>query len=462
MKKTFRYGSLVLLCLVVFSTKAMAANEVKINVGEARVKKSLMALTPLKYLGDKPTKANKELGQYLYNVIYNDLNTSSYFRFISSKAYIENPHLVGLKPTPSEANGFNYENWKALGTEFLIRMGYQTQGDHVTLEAYLYYVPQIKTVLVKTYQSLKDKITSRKLAHTFASDLIKKLTNKKAMFNSKVVFSSDRTGHKEIYVMDWDGFNLKRITNHRELALSPTWSPDGQSIAYTAYAYHPKIKSKNADLFIYDLKTGKRWLVSYRKGINSGAAFLPNGQELLLTISRNGNPDIFKINRKGKILGRLTQGPNRAMNVEPAVSPDGSKVAFSSDRSGQPMIYVMSIQGKKPKKITYAGRYNATPSWSPDGSKIAFAGYDKKHFDIFIMNSNGMNLQRLTSAKTKSGRWADNEDPTFSPDGRHIMFSSNRTGKNQLYLVDIDGNNERPITFDQYNYYRPKWSPFIE
>ena len=457
------FKHLIFLALIFgMAISAMAVNEVKIDVGEAKAKKSLMALTPLKYLGGQPTKANANLGQYLYNVIQNDLNTSSYFRFISPQAYIEKPNRVGLKPAPGEKNGFNYANWKALGAEFLLRAGYRVLGDKIELETYLYYVPQAKVILTKTYQSPKDKITSRKLAHTFTSDIIKRLTGKPAMFNSKVVFSSDRSGHKEIHIMDWDGFNLKKITNHRSIALSPSWSPDGKAVAYTAYAYHPKIKSKNADLFIYELKPKKRWLVSYRRGINSGASFLPGGRELLLTISRRGNPDVFRINRDGKILKRLTRGPNRAMNVEPIVSPDGSKVAFSSDRSGHPMIYVMSIQGRSVKRVTYAGRYNASPSWSPDGSKIAFAGHDKKHFDIFIMNSNGTNLKRLTSAKRRNGRWANNEDPTFSPDGRHIMFSSNRTGKNQLYLIDIDGNNEKRITFDKYNYFKPKWSSIME
>lgn len=446
----------------IISINTMAANEVKIDIGEAKVKKSLMALTPLKYMGDQPIKASAELGQYLHNIIRNDLDTSSYFKFISPKAYIEKPDLVGLKPAPGEKNGFNYANWKVLGTEFLLRGGYRILGNNIELEAYLYYVPQAKLVLAKKYQSPKDKITSRKLAHTFANDIIKQLTGKPTMFNSKVVLSSNRTGHKEIYIMDWDGFNLKKITNHKTVALSPSWSPDGQTIAYTAYAYHPKIKSKNADLFLYNLRSGKRWLVSYRKGINSGASFLSHGRELLLTISRNGNPDIFRINREGKILKRLTRGPNGAMNVEPIVSSDGTQVAFSSDRSGRPMIYVMNIQGQGVKRITYAGRYNASPSWSPDGSKIAFAGYDKKHFDIFVMNSDGTNLKRLTSAKTRRGRWADNEDPTFSPDGRHIMFSSNRTGNNQIYLVDIDGSHKKRITFDQYNYFKPKWSPIIK
>ena len=184
---------------------------------------------------------------------------------------------MGLKPAPGERNGFHYANWKAIGAEFLLRAGYQVSKRRVELSAYLYYIPQAKVRLVKKYQAVKDQITLRKLAHTLASDIVKAVAGRQGMFNSKIVFSSDRTRHKEIYIMDWDGFNREKVTNHRDIALSPAWSSDGRTIAYTAYAYHPKVRSRNADLFLYDIYSKKRRMVSYRRGLNSGASFLPDG-----------------------------------------------------------------------------------------------------------------------------------------------------------------------------------------
>ena len=132
------------------------------------------------------------------------------------------------------------------------------------------------------------------------------------------------------------------------------------------------------------------------------------------------------------------------------------------------MIYTMSINGTSLKRRTFAGWYNSSPRFSPDGKKIVFAGQDRGahkggFFDIFIMNTDGTNMQRLTSAmKVNSSKNANNEEPSFSPDGQKVIFTSDRTHRKQLYIVDIDGSNERRITFDRYNYEKPRWSPYLE
>jgi TolB protein len=212
------------------------------------------------------------------------------------------------------------------------------------------------------------------------------------------------------------------------------------------------------------VKTGKRWLVSYRTGMNSGAEFLPDNRNMLITLSQGKTADIYKMSVDGKSIVPLTHGPSLAMNVEPAISGDGNMIAFSSDRSERPMIYTMNTAGGDIKRKTFAGLYNSTPTWSPDGKKIAFAGLDKTHdaFDIFIVNTDGSGLQRLTSAHRPNGHWASNEDPAFSPDGRQILFVSDRTGTRQLFLINTDGTNERRLTYDRLYYSKPKWGPVAE
>lgn len=439
--------------------------KIQIDVNQAKTKKNLLAFPPLQFLGNPAVaKDFQSVGGELFRVIFNNLSVSGYFKFISQNAFLEDVAKTSIRPYPTDANGFKFQTWKQIDTDFLIRGSFSIAAGNLTMEIYVYNVKTTALVLGKKYRGPTDNV--RRIAHTFSNDFMEALTGSKGMFLSRIVVASDRGGDKfkEIYVMDWDGMNVEKITNHRSVTLSPNWSPDGSQVAYTAFVQRTKTKTRNADMFIYDLKKKNRWLVSYRQGINSGAAFAPNGdgKSLFLTVSQSGTPDIYKMGTDGTLISKITNGPKGAMNVEPAISPDGKKIAFSSDRSGQPMIYIMNIDGSNPVRVTFAGRYNATPAWSPDGKKIAFAGWSDSHFDIFTMNADGTGMLRITSAKKANGKWAQNEDPVFSPDGRHLMYTSDRTGKNQIYISNLDGSEERAITDDKFNYYKPKWSKNIE
>ncbi|KYG66869.1 translocation protein TolB [Bdellovibrio bacteriovorus] len=437
-------------------------NGIYIKLGEARTKKSLLAFPPLQYSG-APNTASKyqSTGVEIFNTVNNDLSVSSYFQMIDQKAFLEDTSKVGMMPAPGQPNGFKFQSWTAVGADFLIRAGYSITGNELTFETFLYHVPRAQLVLGKKYRGPVS--SARRIAHTYANDVLKALSGTEGPFLSRIVVSSDRSGKdtKEIYVMDWDGANVDQVSSHRTISISPAWSPDGKKIAYTSYVRRVGAKFKNADMLLLDLSSGRRSLVSYRQGINSGAAFSPDGRHIYLTVSQGTNPDIYKMTLDGDLAAKITNGPAGAMNVEPATAADG-RIAFSSDRAGRPMIYTADSSGNNVKRITFAGVFNSSPSWSPDGKKIAFAGQSDNNFDIFVMNADGTGMIRLTSAKKPNGKMSSNEDPSFSPDGRFVMYTSDRTGKNQIYISTVDGTEERRVTNDNHNYYKPKWSKNIE
>lgn len=453
----------LLLTLSLFPAIASAQEGgIYIKLGEARTKKSLLAFPDLQYSGVASAASKyQSVGSEIFKTVSNDLAVSAYFQMIDPAAFLEDPNKTGLMPAPGQANGFKFQNWSAISTDFLIRAAFSIVGDEVTLETYTYHVPRASLVFGKKY---KGKVsTIRRMAHTFSNDLLKEMTGTKGPFLARVVASSDKSGgkFKEIFVMDYDGANMEQISSHKSISISPAWSPDGTKVAYTSYVKRKGSTFRNADLLLLDLSSGTRSLVSYRQGINSGAAFSPDGRHIYLTVSQGSNPDIYKMSLDGNLTGKITNGPAGAMNVEPALAPDG-RLTFSSDRAGRPMIYTADSNGNDVKRITFAGVFNSSPSWSPDGKKIAFAGQSSGNFDIFVMNSDGTGMIRLTSATLKNGKMASNEDPSFSPDGRFVMYTSNRTGSSQIYISTVDGTEERRMTNDSHNYYKPKWSKNIE
>lgn len=454
--------SMIVLFISLFAFQAFSQEQesgrLYINIGQAQLKKSQMAIAPLKFLGTAGvSKMNLKYEKELSDLIEKDLTVSSYFSMMSPAAFTESAGK-GLRPAPVDPNGFSFDSWKAIGAEFLVKAGYNVVGNTITLDAYVYHIPQRELVLGRSYSgSIKDL---RGLGHKFCNDLVEKISGQKGFFLTKIAVSrSTGKNEKDIFVMDWDGAHVRPITNFKTISQSPSWSADGRYVAYTSFLFHKKRKSRNADLFMYDTKTNQHTPLSARKGINSSAAFMPDGRSAIIRLSpNNGTSDLFRLDLESRAISPITNGPRGSMNVEPALTADGQRLAFSSDRGGRPMIYVMDLPNGTPHRVTYAGYYNSSPAWSPDGKKIAFASYSDNHFDIFVMDSNGKNLTRVTSATKPGGRGANNEDPTFSPDGRFVLFRSDRTGTYQLYIATIDGKNEYRLTFDNHNYYRPQWS----
>jgi len=444
---------ILLLSLSVWS------QQVYIKLGEAQVAKSALAIVQPKFLGSVAKNPNNmSVGNEIREVLMKDLTVVGYFKIQPSALFIEASSQSGLRPAPRDPNGFLWESWRAIGTDFLIRVGFDFEGSNLVIEAYAYHIPKGELILSNKYVGpLSDR---RKVIHTFADDFTFKVSGNRTFLLKQILTTAMVPGsqNRELYIMDWDGQNRRQITKHQTVVLSPAWSQDGKKIAYTAFMQRRSTKTRNPDMYVYDLETQKSRVISYRKGMNSGAAFESNGN-LLITISGDHNPDIYRINSIGDIIKKLTNGPMGAMNVEPAVSPSGEQIAFSSDRAGRPMIYVMASDGGEPKRLTFAGSFNAAPDWSPDGKRIAFAGWAEKAFDIFTIDSDGSKLKRITKALRPNGRQASHENPDFSPDGRVIIYTSNRSGHNQLYISLADGSEEWRITQDNWSYNQPKWSP---
>lgn len=411
---------------------------ISVEVGQARVKKTVAAFPTIQVAHDAEGKLRS-----VREITMSDLDFSGLFDFLDPKAFVEDPAKAGAAP-----GTFKMTDWSAINAELLVKGKGAVEGKTLSLEIYVYAVQSGKQLLAKRYKSNEDSL--RKMAHVVSNDIMFALTGKKGPFTSKIAFVSDRTGKKEIYVMDYDGFNPIKLTSRFAHAMAPAWSRDGKELVFTAVTKNSK-NVRNHNLFSYELSSGKITMLSNRPGINSGAVFSPTSHQLALTMSFPGNAEIFLMDPSTKVVQRVTN--SFGLDVDPSWSPDGKSIAFVSDRSGRPMVYKMEASGANVQRLTYAGYYNATPSWSPSGNKLAFAGWDAGKFDIFIMNPDGTNIERLTK------NMGNNEDPDFAPDGYFIAYSSNRKGKKNIYITNVDNTVHRQITSDFGNCEAPRWSP---
>lgn len=276
-----------------------------------------------------------------------------------------------------------------------------------------------------------------------ADDLIYRgITGEQSVFNSKVAFvSNEKSGLKnnikELYIMDFDGFNTKKLTSHRGIVLSPAFSPDNTKIIYSLIDSKVS-KYRNIALYELDLVGKSKKLISNKKGINSGAVYTADGTGIYLTLSHGNNSEIYHMDLKTSQLRKVTS--HYAIDVDPSINRDGSLLTFLSSRQGKASIFTMnpSMTEGNVKRISYVGKFNATPRFSPDGSEIVFASWLDNSFDLFRLTSSGHSLVRLTK------NFGNNEDPSYSPDGNFIIFSSQRVisrvkADQNLYIMTRDG-----------------------
>ena len=309
----------------------------------------------------------------------------------------------------------------------------------------------------------------RSFAHEFSNAIYKSITGKDGIFESKIVFVSDRTSRgknirKELYIMDFDGARKQRITFQNSIIISPAISPDKKSVVFTLVdtVYKKRrnggvAKIKNLNLYTMNLKTKKMEKVSYKDGINSGAIFNKAGDAIYLTLSNQKNADIYKMDLASKSLRRVTS--HFAADVDPHINADESLMTFLSGRPGKAMIYTLDPTGveKSVKRISFVGDFNAAPRFNPEGSEIVFSSWVDNRFDIYRIDSNGTNLVRLTK------NFGSNEEPWFSPDGEFIVFSSQRVisrkkAVQDLYIMNRDGEIIKKITENYGKVFTPRWS----
>ncbi|HEX6084908.1 MAG TPA: Tol-Pal system beta propeller repeat protein TolB [Thermoanaerobaculia bacterium] len=322
---------------------------------------------------------------------------------------------------------------KRINAQLHLQLNVWSEGDDYRIDARL-VDPSGATQLRKLYRSPKAALT--RTAHMLSNEIVKTLNGRPSVFLTQIAFASNRTGNWEIWLMDWDGANQRRITSHGALSLLPSWSPDNERMVYTSFA------RGTSDMYIINRRGGGRTRVHSNLALNTSATFSPVGNDIAFVGSVNGNPDIYLIKDDGSNVRRLTT--TGSVESTPEWSPNGRQISFTSGRSGSPQIYVMDAEGTNVRRISFEGEWNDDANWSPDGEKIAYTSRVNGRFQIRIANLI-TNESRIVAGE------GSNEQPTWSPDGQWIAFQSNRSGRWQVYRMRVDGTDLLQLTFDGEN-----------
>lgn len=441
--------SLLVLCLVALacfvSVSASAQDWVRLgtHLGNTRIR---LAASDFKAVAADPQ--TPPLKATFDATLWNDLQGAGIFDMVSKS--------LSPQATPGSPQEISLQQWSAApaNAQMVAFGALKAENGRLVVYGWLFdaTAPTSPPVLARQYNEAASQDMARTVAHRFADEIIARLGGGiNGIAETKIYFVSNRSGNKEIWVMDYDGQNQHQITHLGSTSLSPRISPDNSRIAFSS------LGKDGWAIRMYSLDLGR--MVSFPGGTAGGSNFSPawsgDGTKVAFSSARSGDPEIWTSDANGGNLRKLTafRGPD----VGPTWNPrTNAQVAWESGRTGLPQIYIMDQDGANIQRLTDGG-YAISPSWSPDGGMLTFS-WNRKYGpgapggqDIYIMDIASKRWMQLTH---DSG---SNDFPCWSPDQRHIVFERTIGHRSELWSMLADGTQQQELTHDGQNF-MPNWS----
>ncbi len=365
---------------------------------------------------------------------------------------------AGVIPASLTGAGVDYRLWDQIGADWLVTGQVEGMGDGYLLVLELHDVVYAEVRDQRRFP-LPDPASAdfRMSVHVVSDVVVEWIFGEPGMAASRIMFSrrvSDSA--QELYIIDADGENLHRISNHGALSMSPAWAPDGKRVAYTSD------KAGHWEIYELDLETGEeRTFDPNREGQPITPSYMPDGNRLAFALLGGTRSGIFSFN-VARDCCLVHHSGGRWNDLSPTFSPDGRWMAFNSNRLGTnvPQVYVMPTNGGDAELISpyvYGqGGYFTSPDWSPTGNRVAYHGRIRRgryHILVAEVEDRGNRVLQLTSE-------GNNEDPSWAPDGRHLVFSGERRYGFGLFVVDAATGRLRTLVAG-IQPRNPDWSPSL-
>ena len=384
---------------------------------------------------------NNSQSTNLAKVVSDDLMLSGHFRALEKEQLIE---------FPKHASQIKYSTWKMLKADYLTIGSIQaTAPGRFEIHVKLFSVADKKQVLSLILPVLQGDLRSG--GHYIADKIYEEITGIKGIFSTKIAYVTatkiaDGIEY-QLLVADADGKNSQALVTSKQPLLSPKWSPRGNKLVYVSF------EKGNSAIYIQDLSTGGRELMSSYRGINSGPSFSPDGKKLALTLSKSGNAEIYTMDIYTKEIQQITN--SWSIDTGANWSPDSKSLVFTSDRGGKPNLYQVDLATLNTKRLTFEGDYNAGGSYSPDGEYISFVQGNKNDYRIALRHNKSETIQQISSGPL-------DETPTFAPNNNMILYATkNKKGQGILISTSVDGTTRNELLVSNGHIREPAWSPVI-
>ena len=394
---------------------------------------------------DRAAPANPRRADDLRAGIEAGLEFNAVLRPIAHEAFLGDDRTKELLGT----RRYDCADWTQSGADALVEGEIGSQGGQLSIDFAVWDTARCKRLTRATLSAPSSK--GPQLAREVADQIVAAMTGTRGVAATELAFVSNRTGRREIYVMNADGSDARAATRSAAIKAFPDWLPKGEGLLYTSHTdgrlpglhITARTSSVRAGPILRSLLPGAP---KYRGVLN------PAGDTLALVSSVGGASEIYLVSRTGRQLRRLIKSP--AIEVGPSWSPDGKQIVFVSDRTGGPQLYIVDREGENLRRLTYEGSYNTAPSWSPDGRWIAYEARLDGQLDIWLIDPSGeVNFPLAQHPRS-------DESPSWSPDGRKVVFSSKRRGRADLYAIGIGGDDLIRLTQGAGDNTSPAWAPF--
>jgi len=380
-------------------------------------------------------------GSDVAGVVQSDLTGSGRFRAMPRNA---------MRATPSKAADVQLADWRANGNDYVV-VGNVSPLGNGQLAVDFQLLNALNGEQLANQRFTGPPSALRDAAHRVSNVIYQKILGIRGAFDTRIAYvavqGSPPGQHFQLIVADADGANQHVVLDSRQPVMSPAWSPDGNWLAYASF------ENRHQSIYLQQVRTGERRLVSARVGANTAPAFSPDARKLALTLGgSDGNLDIYVLDLATQQLTRVTDDP--AIDTEPVWASDSRSLFFTSDRGGGPQIYEIGLQaGARPKRITFEGSYNADPRVSPDGTQLAMMTQDAGSYHIAVMDLASGTVRVLSHGRL-------DKSPSFAPNGNMLIYAATDNGRGVLQRVSVDGVTSQRLEAQQGDVRDPVWGPF--